>query len=129
LLVFKTVIRPSFNVTTEPENGTRFTDLEGSMNATTFTCNIFDPINSEQLTTVWRLQRSEDITLDNISSSEFSTVFHTPDGSYKDNQLTVRNLTSRLDGVTIYCGTEAEDKLAFFTLRINREFMIVSRNT
>ena len=123
---FKAVVRPSINVMTEPENGAVFTDLEGSINATIFTCNIFDSINTEQAT-VWSLQKPESVDSEFVFNSDLSSMFHARDSSYKNNQLTIHNLTSRLDGVTIFCGTEAEFKLAFFTLRINREFFTVSK--
>ena len=116
------MVKPSLKITTEPENGTIVTDFEGSVNATTFICNIFDPISSEQQTTVWRLQRPGNVTLENVSNSDLSI---TPDDSHKYSQLTVRNLTSKLDGVTLYCGTEIEVNLASFSLRINRKCYLV----
>ena len=42
-------------------------------------------------------------------------------GGYSQNELTVLNLTSNLDGVTICCGTEEEPELANFTLRVYRK--------
>ena len=111
---------------TEPENGTMFTDLEGSVNAT-FICNIYDPINSEQQSIVWMLRKPGSTTSEHIFDSNLSSMFCTPNDSNKNNTLIVHNLTSSLDGVTIFCGTGVEMELAFFTLRINREFFTVSK--
>ena len=122
MFVFKAAIRHSVNITTEPENGTMFTDLEGSMNSTSFTCNIFHTIDSEQQNTVWRLQKPKSKASEFIFYSNLSSMFHAPNDSYKNNKLIVHNLTSELDGVTIFCENEVEIKLAFFTLKINREF-------
>ena len=110
---------------TEPENGTMFTYFEGAINATTFTCNIFDPINSEQQTTAWRLQKPESTASEYVFYSNLSSMFLVPDPGYKNNRLIIHNLDSSLDGVTIFCETGTEIKLAFFTLRISREFFTV----
>ena len=99
-----------------------FTALEGSMNSTSFACNIFHPIDSEQQNTVWRLQKPKSNASEFIFYSNLSSMFRAPNDSYKNNKLIVHNLTSELDGVTIFCGDEVEIKLAFFTLKINREF-------
>ena len=116
---------PSFNISTEPENGTVVTFFEGSRNVT-FTCNISDPISSEQQSIVWRSQNPDSNVSEFVYYSGIKLMFHAPDGSYKNNQLALHNFNTSLDGVTISCGTEYEMKLAFFTLKLNREFFSVS---
>lgn len=98
------------------------------MNVTTFTCNIFSPNHDEQQETIWRLKNSQgNPNLQPISNSTISSMFlihvnrDIHDDNFMDYKLTVQNLTSDLDGVIVYCGTEQEPEFANFTLRIYRK--------
>ena len=131
IALFNAVLKHSTKV--DPESGSLLASLEGSVNTTTFTCNIFSPTHIEQQMTIWRLKNLQgNPELQPISNCTASSMFliHVNrdvwDDNFKDYKLTVQNLTSDLDGVIVYCGTEQEPELANFTLRIYRKWKYYS---
>ena len=105
----------------DPPSGTIIFNLEGTINATTLTCNISH--NGQQVSTQWNWVRASSLYLISIAeSSEHFLISGPPDPldtrfSLR-NMLTILNSTFELDGATVFCGTGAQPQLANFTLRV-----------
>ena len=112
----------------EPDSGSLFAAFEGSVNATTFTCNLFDSSGYKQHPTFWMLTNLQGSTdLQPVSSSAVSNRFYIHNhtnihqNNLIDHRMMVLNLTADLDGVIVFCGSIDEPKLANFTLKIYRK--------
>ena len=112
-----------------PSSGSIVAGFEGTLNASTLMCDVV--FGGIQITTTWNIENFRQstglqaitldldlflLTGDPLPSSPSST-FH--------NSLVIRNLTSELDGVTIYCGTGQDPQQASFLLRIYRNNDII----
>ena len=99
----------------DPSSGSVLADFEGTLNAATIQCNI-SGTQGTQITTQWELQNFRgnpmDVSIINAPAGLFGF------SGFYDNRLTILNLTSELDKVTVFCGTGWEPKGANFTLRI-----------
>ena len=72
-------------------------------------------------TVIWSVKFKDDTDPRVITDSEIFLVHGDLQQDVSlQNKLTVQNLTSDLDGVIVYCGTEEEPELANITLRIYR---------
>ena len=114
---------------TKPSNGSVIANFEGTLNASTLTCNVIN--SGMRIGTSWFVQ---DLTPDVVQA--ISDDFHPelflisgdqrpnldPGRTYR-NRLTIVNMTAQLDGVTIYCGLgqSALSELANFLLRVYRK--------
>ena len=114
-----------------PPSGSIVAGFEGTLNASTLMCDVV--FGGLQLTTTWSIENfgqstglqaiTADLDLflltgDPLPLNSSSTLtFH--------NRLVIRNLTSELDGVTVYCGTGQDPQQASFLLRIYRTVTFV----
>ena len=111
-----------------PDSGTTIANFEGTLNATTLTCNV--TFQENQISTTWSVGNFQGVQGIQILNQNLGTeLFATggdPDpnnpGLTYLNQLTILNLTSELDGVTVFCGTGGDLEQALFHLRVYRKF-------
>ena len=116
-----------------PDSGTTIADFEGTLNATTLTCNV--TFQENQISTTWSVGNFRGIQGPRIIAQNFATELFAiggdPDpnnpGLTYLNQLTILNLTSELDGVTVFCGTGGNLQQAQFLLRVYRKFSVPHR--
>ena len=108
------------SIKTDPASGSVIAGLEGSMNVTTITCKVFGHI---QQRTVWHLQHvQENSDMQPLSDPAISNMFDVDRNDvYHNSKLTIVNLTSPLDGATVFCGTAEKPRQANFTIRITRK--------
>ena len=99
-------------------------NLEGAENATTLTCNITDP-EGAQITTQWNVGNFKGSGPNDLRQiSEAPELFFVsgnpiPDTTFLfDNQLTIFNCTTELDGMIVYCGRGYMRQQANFILRV-----------
>ena len=103
-------------------------NFEGTVNATTLTCNITD--EGFQLSTQWTLGNFGEGGSDLQSVTRAPVLFSISGDVTSDpritfqNRLTILNLTYELDGVVVYCGTSEELQQANFTLKVYRKSII-----
>ena len=102
----------------DPPSGSVLPGIETAVNFTTISCDIVSGDMNRAV--VWSIKFSDKEILQ-ITKSDWPYFIH---GSLQ-NKLTVKNLTSNLDGAMLYCGTEREPQLANFTLRIYRKHYCV----
>lgn len=106
------------------------TNFEGTINATTLTCDVAS--EGIQVRTQWRVAnlRGSGAGLQLITKDfvpELFMISGEPGPTFTfGNQLIISNLTSELDGVTVYCGTNAEPQKANFVVRLYRKLVSVS---
>lgn len=117
------VAESKFSIETEPASGSVITDLEGSVNGTSITCNIF---SAEKWPIVWHLQNVQgNPDIQPLSDSANMFVVHNDSDLHSGShsfKLTILNSTSTLDGVVVFCGTAERPRLANFTIRIIRKY-------
>ena len=113
----------------DPPSGSVIANFEGTLNATTLSCNISTDSEGTQIGTQWvtenfrgnpALQRVSDAAPDLF---EFGGDLRP--GSTTDtflNRLTIVNVTSDLDNVILYCGTDIQRRQANFTIRLYCKF-------
>ena len=108
-------------------------DFEGTLNVATLTCNV-TTAGGIPLPTSWSvadfrgLSRLQTV-LDSFAPELFSLSGNPlPNNRAINsmNQLTIVNLTSDLDGVTVFCGTGAMLQQAAFFLRVYRKYMYIN---
>ena len=114
----------------DPPSGSVIANFEGTANATTLTCNVTNSQGS-QTSTSWFVQnfRGSQSNLQSITNSFVPELFSV-DGDPRPgfnitlrNRLTIVNLTSELDDVTVYCGTGQNPEQANFILRVYSKFV------
>ena len=101
-------------------------NFEGTLNATTVTCNVTDEFGNRAITS-WSLGNFRGAAIQGYSLGLAPELFllggdqipSFPSATY-DNQMTILNLTSELDRVVLYCGVGGELQ-ANVTLRIYRK--------
>ena len=111
----------------DPPSGSVIANFEGTVNATTLSCNITN--EGSQVSTQWSIENFRDapsrFISDNLAPELFSfsgdPIPTVPNFTYR-NRLTVLNWTSELDRVTVFCGTGADPEQANFVFRIYRKF-------
>ena len=112
----------------DPPSGSVIGNFEGTLNATTMTCNLTTPWGSRAVTT-WSVGNFRGVGLQLYLLSLAPELFllggdpipgGQPDGATYDNQMTILNLTSELDHVVLYCSLSSET-VANFTLRVYRK--------
>ena len=118
----------------DPPSGSVIASFEGTANVTTILCNV--SFSGIQATTRWSIENFRDTHgLQNIASNLLDTglfmisgdpIPDDPWNSTFENQLTISNLTSELDGLTLYCGTGAMARQANFNFRIYRRFVVAT---
>lgn len=106
-------------VETHPASGTLIAGFEGATNISVLFCNIFS--DNQQISTLWNTGNVANGIIQPLSQSLTSLVV-TKDSLY-ENKLTILNLTSNLNDMIVFCGTEEDPKLANFTLRIYRKYL------
>ena len=112
-----------------PLNGSIIADFEGALNTTTLMCDVLVNDGTLQITTQWNIENFRGSTGLQVLPPDENLFLLTGDELPSDpiftahNHLVLLNLTSELDGVTIYCGTGRLPQLANFNLRIYRMFM------
>ena len=112
---------------TDPPSGSVMAGFEGTLNAVTITCNITDRFGYQAITS-WSVGNFRGLPIQGFVRTLAPELFllggdpilGAPDGVTYDNQMTIRNLTSELDGVVLYCGLGGELQ-ANLTLRIYRK--------
>ena len=111
----------------DPPSGSVIADFEGTLNATTFRCNISH--GGIQVGTQWSIENFGGNpslqTVSNAASDLFEFGGDLRPESTTDtfiNRITVLNFTSDLDNAIVYCGTGAQRRQANFMLRIYRKF-------
>ena len=116
-------------VLVSPDSGTTIANFEGTLNAATLTCNITSP-QGNQISTTWSVGNFREVVGPQIIVQNFATELFSVDGDPDPNnpgltylnQLTILNLTSELDGVTVFCGTGINLEEALFHLKVYRKF-------
>ena len=110
----------------DPPSGSVIVNFEGTLNAATLNCSVTSS-QGIRISTQWTLVHfrgsAASVTINNAAPELFSfSGDPVPGFNYTyENSLTVLNLTSDLDGVTVYCGTGAQPRQANFTLKIYRK--------
>lgn len=99
-------------VETHPGCGTLIAGYKGD-NMSAIVCNVFR--DNQQISTVWSTGNTTSSRI--IPSSQSSGSLYMSNNTYA-NELGINALTSDLDNVVVYCGTEEKPELANFTLRI-----------
>ena len=112
-----------------PTPSTTVAELEGPTNIT-FNCDTYDG-ELTQVTTLWTYRLPSDsassIIVNPEDHLEFVISGTTGNNSFPfptfRNRLTIVNMTSRLDGVLLFCGgfRQGFNELASWTLRVYRE--------
>ena len=105
-------------------------NFEGTVNATTLTCNVTNSEGS-QTTTSWFVQNFRgSSSLLSITSSFIPELFLLDGDPRPDlnitfrNRLTIVNLISELDEVIVYCGTGRDRERANFVLRVYSKLLV-----
>ena len=114
----------------DPPSGSMIADFEGTLNATTLTCNVTAPQTGSQAITSWSVGNFRGSAIQGYSLNLAPELFllggdpipGAPDGVTYDNQMTILNLTSELDRVVLYCALQ-DVIVANFTLRIYRKLI------
>lgn len=114
IMVFKYCSGCITRSTFDPPSGSVLPGSERDVNFTTLSCAISSGDMNRAV--IWSVKFNDQEMLP-ITNTDEPFLIH---GSLQNN-LTVTNLTSSLDGAMLYCGTEKEPQLANFTLRIYRE--------
>ena len=104
-------------------------NFEGTVNATTLTCNVTNSQGS-QTSTSWFVQNFRGSSSLQSITDNFVPELFSVDGDPRPgfnitlrNRLTIVNLTSELDDVTVYCGTGQNPEQANFILRVYSKFV------
>ena len=115
----------------DPPSGSVIANFEGTLNATTLTCNVTAPQIGSQVITSWSVRNFRGVTEQGFVRTLAPELFllgghpipaGVPDGVTYDNQMTILNLTSELDRVVLLCALQ-EEILANFTLRVYRKII------
>ena len=116
---------------TDPPSGTEISDFEGTVNATTLTCNITNNQTGAQEITVWSIGNFRGVPAVRTIFADLAPELFLFSGDLINNDprftflnsLTILNLTSDLDEVIVYCGSGAgaAAEQANFTLRVYRK--------
>ena len=112
----------SIIVNTEPPSGSQLVGLDGTSNFITLNCSVYHGNDKE---IVWSVQNFRSwATVKRVNYDVAPGLFYV---SKETNQshFTIQNLTSEFDGVTVFCGTEEEHKLANFTFKLYRKNRIL----
>ena len=111
----------------DPPNGTLIANFEGTVNATTLSCNITNP-EGNQITTQWNVgnfRGSGPIAFRRVTEAPelfFVSGDPIPNTNFLfDNRLTILSWATELDGVIVYCGTGQMPEQAHFILRVYRK--------
>ena len=115
---------------TDPPSGSVIADFEGTANVTTLVCNVTGTTNERGIT-VWSVENFRGgsgvagLLLTIATAPELfgfggDPIPSAPNFTYL-NRLTIRQLTSELDEVVLYCGTGSSSQQANFLLRIYRK--------
>ena len=113
---------------TDPPSGSVIAHFEGTANVTTLVCNVTE-INNMRGITVWSVENFRGgsgvaglllTTAPELFGFGGDPIPSAPNFTYL-NQLTIRQLTSELDEVVLYCGTGSSSQQANFMLRIYRK--------
>lgn len=100
-------------VETHPDCGALIAGHHEATNMPALLCNVFR--DNQQTTTVWSTGTATSSRIIPLSQSSGSLWVS---NNFYTNKLSIHALTSDLDNMVIYCGTEEKPKLANFTLRI-----------
>ena len=113
----------------DPPSGSVIANFEGTLNATTLTCNVTAPQTGSQAITSWSVGNFRGVSEQGFDLNLAPELFllggdPIPDcgGATYDNQMTILNLTSELDRVVLYCALQ-DVIVANFTLRIYRKLI------
>ena len=114
----------------DPPSGSLVANFEGTLeNAVTITCNVTHL--GTQVGTSWSIENFRNVPeLQALSDDFVQTIPELmingdlrPSGlSTFRNRLSISVLSSRLDGVTIYCGTGEQPRQANYPVRLYRKF-------
>ena len=118
----------------DPPSGTVIANFEGTENVTTLTCNVTNPNNGNQIGTRWSIENFRNVSelqIINTIDERTASLFFLISGDQRPtnpsitfvNRLTILNLTSGLDGATVYCGIGEDLRQANFTLRVYRKLV------
>ena len=111
-----------------PDSGITIANFEGTLNANTLTCNV--TFQTNQISTTWsvgsfRGVEGPQVIDQNLGTEQLFAIGGDPDpnnpGLTYLNQFTILNLTTELDGVTVFCGTGIDLQQAQFLLRVYRK--------
>ena len=100
-------------VETRPGCGALIAGYKGDRNMSALVCNVFR--DNQQTTTVWSAGTATSRGI--IPLSQSSGSLSVSNNIYA-SKLSILALTSDLDNLVVYCGTEEKPELANFTLRI-----------
>ena len=113
-----------------PDSGTTIANFEGTLNAITLTCNV--TFQTTQISTTWSVGSFQGVEGPQVIDQNLGTELLFETGGDPDpnnpgltylNQFTILNLTTELDGVTIFCGTGGDLQQAQFLLRVYSKFV------
>ena len=106
-----------------PSSGTLLADSLGAENFTILNCSIL--ASSTPVTVLWRVENFRNSSTDLVVKSDTAPeLFYIEEKVTKSkhfftqSHLTILNLTSDLDGVVVFCGTNEDPKLANFSIRV-----------
>ena len=105
----------------DPPSGSVIANFEGTLNATTLTCNVTN--EGFQISTFWSVANYQGVAgTQTVNSLNRPDLFLIGGGSFI-NQLTITNWTSEVDGVTVFCGIGSDLEQANVLIRIYRKFV------
>ena len=106
----------------DPPSGSVTANFEGSLNATTLTCNITN--EGVQIPTFWSVANFQGVAgrqpLGTLRDQNLLLILRRESFFH---QVIVTNWTSEVDGVIVLCGTGTEPTQANLTLRLYRKFL------
>ena len=107
-----------------PQNGSVIVGLEGASNTATLNCSI---VTDKNISLFWSLQYLNGTqVLSSAAPDLFNITTSDNRSSYIQSYFQILNLTSDLDGVKVFCGTNGEYQPASFTYRIYRKLFFLT---
>jgi hypothetical protein len=112
----------------DPPSGSVIANFEGTVNASTLTCNVTNTAGF-MTSTAWFVLNFRGSNLLHAINDDFFPEVFSVEGDPRPtdptrtflNRLTLLNFTAELDGVTVYCGTGQNREQANFLLRVYSE--------
>ena len=109
-----------------PQNVSVIIGLEGASNTTTLNCSI---VTNKNISLFWSLQYLNGTQVQPVLSSTEPDLFNITTSenhsTHIQSHFHILNLTSDLDSVKVFCGTDQEYQLANFTYRIYRKLTML----
>ena len=107
-----------------PLSATLLADDLGTKSFTALNCSILS--NNKPVSILWSLGNFRDVSsnqsIDNETAPELfyieEVIKNTSKNFFTLSRLIILNLTSDFDGVTVFCGTNEDAKMANFSLRV-----------